>query len=111
MNRHHWVRPGDEGRIRDHLLRQRGIDERKYVVLDDDRVVRVGADVLDEAPISAAELREAVRDVVRFASLEADPMGDAGEWLTVVRIYANALQAVAMLVDLPAREDAGDEHE
>lgn len=41
--------PGDEGRIRAHLLRQRGLDDRIEVQLDTGEVVRVGFDAEGEA--------------------------------------------------------------
>jgi hypothetical protein len=40
--------PGDGDRIRDHLLRQRGLDPLRQVRLDDGRVVRVGSDAEGE---------------------------------------------------------------
>jgi hypothetical protein len=45
----HWdPQPGDEQRIRDHLLRQRGLDSLREVRLDTGRVVRVGEDAEGE---------------------------------------------------------------
>lgn len=45
MTEHRWdARPGDAERIREHLDRQRGLDELRQVRLDDDRVVPVGSD-------------------------------------------------------------------
>lgn len=46
----HWdPRPGDDQLIREHLDRQRGLDERVHVRLVDGRVVRVGEDAEGEA--------------------------------------------------------------
>jgi hypothetical protein len=41
-------RPGDGDLIWAHLLRQRGLDPRRFVRLDDGRVARVGADAEGE---------------------------------------------------------------
>lgn len=42
------ARPGDGDRIWQHLLRQRDLDPRRFVRLDDLRVVRVGIDAEGE---------------------------------------------------------------
>lgn len=42
MNRHWWPQPGDERKIREHLERQRDLDQTRFVRLDDGRVARVG---------------------------------------------------------------------
>ena len=46
--RHWFPRPGDDQRIREHLERQCGLDERLQVKLADGRVVRVGSDAEGE---------------------------------------------------------------
>ena len=47
---HRWdPRPGDADRIREHLDRQRGLDERLHVRLASGQVVPVGADAEGEA--------------------------------------------------------------
>ena len=49
MTERHWdPQPGDDQRIREHLDRQRGLDELRQVRLDDDRVVPVGLDAEGE---------------------------------------------------------------
>ena len=40
--------PGDGQRIREHMLRQRGLDPTRWVRLDTGRVVRVGSDAEGE---------------------------------------------------------------
>ncbi len=47
-DRHHWdEQPGDQRRIAQHLLRQRGLADN-LVQLDDGRIVLVGADAEGE---------------------------------------------------------------
>lgn len=47
---HRWdPQPGDDARIRAHLDRQRGLDDRRVVRLDTGEIVRVGSDAEGEA--------------------------------------------------------------
>lgn len=48
--RQHWdPQPGDAERIREHIKRQRGLNQLRQVRLDDGRVVPVGEDAEGEA--------------------------------------------------------------
>ena len=45
----HWEpQPGDAERIKEHIERQRDLDQLRFVRLDDDSVVRVGIDAEGE---------------------------------------------------------------
>lgn len=46
-----------------------------------------------------AALRSSIRAVIGTAGAEGQMVGDAGDWLTVVRVYAEALEAIGVLVE------------
>jgi hypothetical protein len=47
--RRHWFpQPGDYTRIREHLARQRDLDQTRFVRLDTGLIVRVGEDAFGE---------------------------------------------------------------
>ena len=72
---------------------------------DDDRVSDALDRLTNRAVTAEAELKALkaqIRGVIGTAGAEATAIGDAGDsggWLTVVRVYAEALDTIGGLVD------------
>ena len=49
--------------------------------------------------MSEEQLRQAIRAIIGTASAEGQMIGDSGDWLSVVRVYAEALDTIGQLVD------------
>ena len=75
--------------------------------MNDDDGVSVAIDRWTNRAVTAeaelARLREQIRGVIGTASAEAstitDVMESAGTWMSVVRVYAEALETIGGLVD------------
>ena len=63
---------------------------------EDIRELRTRAELAER---DLATLKANIRGVIGTASAEGTVVSDAGDWLTVVRVYAEALEAIGGLVD------------